>query len=105
MDVRRKKQVPRVEWLDPDCNIHLRLTEEVDLDLLLMELAMEDPYDEDPPMHFEDDAPTKISGAWGEVVVGRWRKQPCACGEYHRYDVVPVALDQNQRGSYLGVMG
>lgn len=94
----------KVEWLDPDGNIHAALTKEVDLDDLMLELAAADPYDE-MEQRFEGDGPTRVYGGGpSELMVGRWRCNPCNCGDDHRYDIAE-AHGKALRGSYLGVMG
>lgn len=97
------KGVRKVEWLDPNGNIHVALTKEVDLDDLMLELAASDPY-EDNDWRWEHDPATSIPGATGELDVTRWRCNPCACGDYHAYDVAE-AHGKGLRGSYLGLMG
>lgn len=94
----------KVEWLDPDGIIHAALTKEVDLDALMLELAAADPYD-DGDFRWEGDHPTTIyGGGTHELWVGRWRCNPCVCGDDHAYDVVE-ADGKGLRGSWLGVMG
>ncbi len=101
----KMKGLRKVEWLDPDGNIHAALTEEVDLDALMLELAASDPYS-DGDWLWDDDQPTSITGAGpGELRVGRWRCNPCNCGGgEHRYDIAE-AHGKALRGSYLGLMG
>ena len=98
--------VRKVERLDPDGSLLVHLSNEVDLDDLLLHLLQE--YGE-PYLAFPGgpDMPTALSDQDGlapEVIVGRWRNVPCGCGEEHAYDVRTVSEGANQRGSYLGVM-
>ena len=101
------KGVRKIERLDPDGQLFASLTEEVDLDALLLHLLEE--YRE-PYLAFPGgpDFPTALSDQdWldPEVIVGRWRTVPCGCGEEHTHDVWPVREHvDNPRGSYLGVM-
>lgn len=99
--------VRRVETLAPEGDIHVRLTHEVDLDDLLLCIAADQPriFERDDEDWWEGDYPTRIG--WEsdrEVLVGRFRSMFCVCGEGHSHDIWPVDEDQNQRGSYLGVM-
>ncbi|MEV7962371.1 hypothetical protein [Oerskovia paurometabola] len=99
--------VRKIERLDPDGQVFVSLAEEVDLDDLLLHLLAEghgEPYLAFPG---GPDMPTALSDQdWmdPEVIVGRFRKVPCGCGDDHTYDVWPVDDDENPRGSYLGVM-
>lgn len=100
----KMKGLRKVEWLDPDGNIHAALTEEVDLDDLMLALAAADPYD-DGDFRWEGDPVTTVTGAGpGELWVGRWRCNPCNCGDEHCYDIAE-ASGKGLRGSYLGLMG
>lgn len=100
------KGVRKIERLDPDGHILVSLSEEVDLDELLLHLAAEG-Y-EQPDYDEAEDEPTAITRRhewWSdELEVGRYRNIPCFCGEGHTYDVRAVSEGANQRGSYLGVM-
>lgn len=97
--------VRKVERLDPDGQLFVSLTEEVDLDDLLLHLLMEghgEVYSE-----LGIDFPTALfDKEWQspQVDVGRYRNVPCHCGDEHAYDVRTVSEGANQRGSYLGVM-
>jgi hypothetical protein len=79
------------------------LAGEVDLDLLMMELAAMGVVDEFDGRTWEDfrDEPTQIWSAYGqhaEPQVGWFRKQPCRCGGIHRWDIEPVNLDDRPTG-------
>ena len=99
--------VRAVETLDPDGDIHVRLSHEVDLDDLLLWLAAWRTDDEDPAdwWEYHGDYPTNLGPDFArELAVGRYRSMPCLCGEGHKHDVLPVAEGKSERGSYLGVM-
>lgn len=89
--------------------ILVRLTKEIDLDDLLLDLAAEQ-YSDDPD-DLEDDLPTKLPGypfyeRGLQVDVGWFRKAPCIDGD-HNWDMAFVSREKpegKQRyGAFLGV--
>ena len=90
--------VRKIERLEPDGQIHVRLACEVDFDELLLHLLAV----EGLGRHWAD-GPTYLAD-WPELDAGRFRNVPCHCGDEHAYDVRTVSEGANQRGSYLGVM-
>lgn len=91
-----------------------------DLDDLMLDVLMhpdiyaEAIYEWEPalyPWGTADDVPTSIpSYSRGEAVVGYFRKNPCACGDGHGFDLGEVGMDDEgnpvgkaARGAFLGV--
>lgn len=99
------KGVRKVEHLDPDGQLFVSLTEEVDLDDLLLRLLAEE-HGEMLTQYDIDFPSTLYAPGWstGEVDVGRYRTIPCICGEGHTFDVVPVDDEDTKRGTFLGMM-
>lgn len=84
----------------------IRLTKEVDLDELLVAIAM---YQDGEVWRYVDDDPTRIHGWEYTIEIAWYRTQPCNCGEgvHHQWDMAKVSddkpTDKTRYGAFLGV--
>jgi hypothetical protein len=88
-----------------------------DLDDLMLDILMRPEVHQDALYEWEplvygvtDDIPTRIPSAYGEGLVGYYRKNPCACGDGHGFDLGEVPMDDDgkpvgraARGAFMGV--
>lgn len=102
-----------------------------DLDMLMLDVyawqvaedviqPWEEPYSyehEGKTVAWGGDEPTRVEGTWytrGDGLMVRWlRKNPCACGDEHTFDMDDLGYDENAklgrpttkriRGAFMGV--
>lgn len=81
-----------------------------DLDDLMLDVLATLSFETEMRWDWEDDAVTRIAGDWSEASVGFYRKNPCACGDGHGFDLGYVGMDDEgkpvgkaARGAFMGV--
>lgn len=81
-----------------------------DLDDLMLDILSDPELHSDlGPYWVENDIATAVTN-YGEARVGYFRKNPCACGDGHRFDMGEVPMDDDgnpigkaARGAFMGV--
>jgi hypothetical protein len=81
-----------------------------DLDDLMLDILAHEEVQSDLRWHWaEHDIATAVTN-YGEAEVGFFRKNPCACGDNHTFDLGGVGMDDDgnpvgkaARGAFMGV--
>lgn len=82
-----------------------------DLDDLMLDILADPEVRAEVTLHWvEEDGPTTVMDGRGEGEVGFYRKNPCACGDGHTFDMGYVRMDdagnpvgKAARGAFMGV--
>ncbi|UAJ78347.1 hypothetical protein IT072_13880 [Leifsonia sp. ZF2019] len=82
-----------------------------DLDDLLLDILAHPETQSELRWHWvESDPATALHSRGGEAHVGYFRKNPCACGDNHTFDLGEVGMDEDgnpvgraARGAFMGV--
>ena len=99
--------VRRVDILDEEGILACLTDDRTDLDAAVLAMVQAEAERDDDLYWWEGDRPTRLSTTWrrDELLVSKFRKQPCICGYHHDWDLLPVDEETPARGSFWGILG